>query len=210
MRPLLLALALLACAAALSPARADGTPLPEMRFRAWLPVIVKSNEPPAQVTVTFQNDADGYTGTATTYISSYGDPYAPHGHEPTMAVRWQRTQLTDSEDGLIMFDLTSIPVSATIQSATLSLYVTGRTNVNPMSMAAYGVLKPWLPAEANWYSPTLATAWTAPGCSGVNSDRLAQPSGTVLLSQPGAGSTSPSVAWRSSGCAIPAPTSAWC
>ena len=185
-RSLLVALALLVCVSLAQVAMADSTPTAEMPFRAWLPVIFKSNEPPAPVTVSFQNDANGYTGTTTTYISSYDDPYAPHGHEPTMAVRWQRTQLTDSEAGLIVFDLTSIPVSATIQSATLSLYVVDHTNVNPMSMSAYGVLKPWLPAEANWYSPTLATAWTAPGCSGFNSDRLAQASGTVLLSQPGA------------------------
>ena|GEM_PF-5340698 len=152
-------------------ALADTTPTPTPHYRVFLPIIVKDNAPAQPVTVTFQYGNNNYMGVTDTYISSYGDPYAPHGYEPILAVRWQRSQVADAEAGLMRFDLTSIPASALVQSATLKLYVTDRTNVNPMTLSAFGVLRPWALAEANWYSATLTSAWAAPGCNGIGSDR---------------------------------------
>ncbi len=167
---------LLLCAALLAPsaARADGTPTPQRPFRVYLPVIMKDLAPAEPMTVAFQQGAGGYSGETDTYISSYGDPYAPHGFEPIMAVRWQRSQVSDAEAGLIRFDVSSIPPTATIKSATLTMYVTGRTNANPISLAAFGVLRPWRPDQANWISATQSSAWAVVGCNGVNIDRMGQ------------------------------------
>ena len=165
--------ALLVCALFPAAANADGTPTPNLSFRIHLPIIFKDSAPPEPVTVAFQYGSNNYLGVKDTYISSYGDPYAPHGYEPILAVRWQRSQVADAEAALVQFDLTSIPVTATIRSATLSLYVTGRTNVNGMTLSAYEMLRPWLAVQANWVSATVSSAWAIAGCNGIGADRLA-------------------------------------
>ncbi len=170
----LAALALLALAAAM-PAliSGDATPTTALPYRVYLPIIIMENAPPQPITLTFQQGSNGYSGVTDTFISSYGDPYAPHGFEPILAVRWQRSaQSSDAEATFLQYDLSAIPTAARIESATLDLYVTGRTNFNSMTLSAYGVLRPWQATQANWYSATQASAWFAPGCNGINSDRL--------------------------------------
>jgi hypothetical protein len=166
-------------------AAADDTPTPVLQHRIFLPIIVKDNAPAQPVTATFQQGNGGYTGATDTYISSYGDPYAPHGFEPILAVRWQRTLVADAEATLLRFDLSAIPPTATVQSATLTMYVTGRSNFNPMTLSAFGVLRPWAVTQANWYSATLTTAWAALGCNGINSDRLGLAADSVDIADTG-------------------------
>lgn len=185
--PLLLALCAVLCMVLLGapPASADGTPTPQRPYRIYLPLIIQDHAPAQPVTVVFQQGNNGYTGMDDTYISSYGDPYAPHGFEPILAVRWQRNVNADAEAALLHFDVSSIPAGATVQSATLDFYVTGRSNDGAIKLSSYEILRPWVPAFANWYSATLTSAWASPGCNGVNSDRLALATDTIDVSATG-------------------------
>jgi hypothetical protein len=137
-------------------ASADGTPTVQNPYRIYLPIIVKDDAPAQPITVSFQQGSNDYSGVTDTYISSYGDLYAPHGFEPTLAVRWQRNLLLAAESALMRFDLSSIPATATIKSATLALYIADHTNDLPLSISAYGLLRPWEATQANWYSATVA------------------------------------------------------
>jgi hypothetical protein len=166
-------------------AEATPTPTPERPYSMFLPIVVQGDTPPRPVTVTFQRGTNFYLGADETFISSYGDPYATHGFDPIIAVRWDRSQITDPEAGLSQWDLTSIPVSATIQTAALRLYVTGRSNTNPMTLSAYGVLRPWQPWASNWYSATVSTAWAEPGCNGIDTDRRGLATSSVDFSDIG-------------------------
>lgn len=178
------AVALLSLLAVVPIVLAEGTPTP-LPVRVYLPLIFSEYRPPAPQTVVFQHGNGGYTGATDTYISSYGNPYAPHGFEPILALRWEKSQIADAEASLLSFNLSSIPVGATVQDARLRFYVTGRTNMNPMTMAAYEVYRPWVAAYANWYSATLTTAWAAPGCNGINSDRAGLPLDSVGVTNTG-------------------------
>lgn len=166
-------------------ALAEGTPTPERPFHLYLPILFKEPPPPTatpsptvtptvpEQSITFQQGANGYAGTLTTYITSYSDPYLPHNNEPFMNMRWLRgTSSRDVEAGLVRFDLTAIPRHAAIREATLWVYATRQSNLNSIRLAAYRVLRPWLPDQTNWYSATVNIPWSLMGCNGIGSDRL--------------------------------------
>lgn len=191
---ILLALLLVtACVALAAPmARADdGAESPagqraiQQPYRVFLPVIMRSFNSPVPQTAVFQQGNAGYTGASDTFISAYGDPYAAHGFEPIIAVRWERSQNKDVEAGLVRFDLTSIPTTATIQSATLSLWVSHRNNINPMTLSAYRLLHDWVSTEASWYNAKDGLAWFALGANGIGSDRDGAPAASAAFASEG-------------------------
>ncbi|MCA9948269.1 MAG: DNRLRE domain-containing protein, partial [Anaerolineales bacterium] len=73
----------------------------------------------AATTVTFQDGVDSYTGTRDTYIYDVS-PGTVRGSETTMV---QDKNIGDERRSLLLFDLSSIPTVATIQSADLQFYV---------------------------------------------------------------------------------------
>jgi hypothetical protein len=79
---------------------------------------------------------------------------------------------------LLRFDVSSLPAGATVQSASLTLYVTSRSNSNTMTAAVYPVLRYWNAGYATWATVDGSIAWTTAGCNGMGTDR----SGTAAAS----------------------------
>lgn len=67
---------------------------------------------------------------------------------------------------LLRFDISSIPLGATIRSARLSVQVAGRSNTNSIQTSAYKVLRDWN-SNATWNSTGIGGAsWAAGGAMG--------------------------------------------
>lgn len=165
------ALALLAVLALLpSAAGAEGTPTP-LPFAIHLPVIMKENAPAQPATLVLQQ-GEQYSGALDTFISIY-TPASAHGFEPLLGIRWDRGRASADESALLSYNLQAVPQTATVQKATFSLYTTGRSNINSLTVGAFEVLRPWRPDQATWYSPTLSLPWAVMGCNGIDSDRRA-------------------------------------
>jgi len=80
---------------------------------------------------------------------------------------------------LLQFDLSPLPQSAEVLTATLCLYVYNVMLGNPPStVEAYQVLRPWQEAEATWRRPRTGETWAGPGCAGAGTDRSALPCAT--------------------------------
>ena len=77
---------------------------------------------------------------------------------------------------LLNFNVSAIPSTAQITSATLRLAATnyddGKTNLS-LNVEAYLVNRPWLANQATWLKATDAASWDQAGCSAVPSDRAA-------------------------------------
>ena len=74
---------------------------------------------------TFQRGAAGYTGTKATYFDGSGSGYN--------AAAYLRMDAVKSQKALLRFDLPSIPITATVDEATLRVYQTGRSNANGLT-----------------------------------------------------------------------------
>jgi len=85
---------------------------------------------------------------------------------------------------LLNFDVSAIPSSAQVTSATLRLAATnyndGKTNL-VLNVEAYLVKRGWLANQATWLQASDAVSWGQAGCSAVPADRLgAYASSTVV------------------------------
>jgi hypothetical protein len=81
-----------------------------------------------------------------------------------------------SIEGLLRFDLSSIPAGSTVTSASLSINVTNRTSGAGYDL--YALSRAWTPSQATWNSATTGTAWGAGGARST-SDRSATSIGTL-------------------------------
>lgn len=70
--------------------------------------------------------------------------------------------------GLLNFDLSSLPLNASISAASLTLNVSGWGGSNG-NVDIYKILKSWNENEVTWSKATSATAWKSPGCSDTTS-----------------------------------------
>ena len=78
-----------------------------------------------EVSTTFQEGAGGYAGTADTYVLEWpGGLGNNEGGNPFMEIS-EFAPPNDAKWGLIRFDLSSIPSSAIVKSATLELHLIG-------------------------------------------------------------------------------------
>lgn len=65
---------------------------------------------------------------------------------------------------LIKFDLSSIPSTATVSSATMSLYYySGTDGGGSNTIKIYRQLKDWVESQCTWNSYKTGTAWTEAG-----------------------------------------------
>jgi hypothetical protein len=96
-------------------------------------------------TTTLQQGVAGYAGTVDTYIDQFA-PTSSFGTVDRLEVRWYDpgTGLTENNVSLLRFDLSSIPVGATVTSAKLTLWNT-RANSNSASdvVTLDKVTSPW-------------------------------------------------------------------
>lgn len=131
------------------------------------PTVPTPTPGPQSVTLILQQGLNGYSGVLDTYITSW---YAKtnYSKDPTLALR------TGQHSSLIRFaDLSRIPAGARITQATLSLYVTSRTNSQSLTVQAYPLLRPWSVDQATWERATTTSAWSKPGANDTTNDREA-------------------------------------
>ena len=125
---------------------------------------------------TFQRGAAGYTGTKATYFDGSGSGYN--------AAAYLRMDAVKSQKALLRFDLPSIPITATVDEATLRVYQTGRSNANGLTLAAHGVLADWVDSQANRVQRQSGVNWQIVGM-GAGSDYTAEAAGTTDLASAG-------------------------
>ena len=141
---------------------------------------------PGPVTVTFQKGVSpsaAYTGVTDSFISRFGeaDPETNYGISPTLSLR-----NNDYKAGLLRFDVSSVPASASILSATLSVHVYGSTNLNPLDVQAYRMLRAWSETGVTWNRASAGTPWAAAGANGIGADRDDLVLDSVTMSASGA------------------------
>ena len=116
--------------------------------------------------------------------------YAPdtnNGSGAYLDVRWSNDLWPAAADmkALIHFDLSALPSGAVVQQATLKMYQVSRSNVTPMNLSVYRVLRAWWETEVTWNRAMQGAEgpqpWARPGVGGVNSDREREPSGHTLI-----------------------------
>ena len=111
-----------------------------------------------QVTLTFRDGVDGYTGTRDTKLMSTS-PDMNYGSEPELEI-----DSSPPRSALLFWDLTAIPSGSIIQSVELAVYIINRS---PNSFEFYQIFKPWIEAEATWNSYAAGQSWEVPGADGA-------------------------------------------
>jgi len=92
-----------------------------------------------------QADQTIFNSTADAYLAS-GSPNQNHGSETIM-------DLFDGRDGLVRFDVSSIPAGSTVTSATLILVVPSVTGLNTKNYGVNRILVDWNEGTVTWNSP---------------------------------------------------------
>jgi hypothetical protein len=131
--------------------------------------------PPPPVKVNFQQGADGYSGATATYFDG------ATGYNNTS--QWH-VGLSNSMKALLRFDLPTIPITATVDEATLRLYQTGRSNGNTLTLGAHRVLADWIDSQANKFQRQTGINWVVANM-GSGSDYVAEADGTADLASEG-------------------------
>lgn len=117
---------------------------------------------------------DGYIrDDNTSYIGGTATPtyFAVGEDNSTVAIR----------RSLIKVDLSSIPTTSIITSATLDISVFSDASDNARNLYAYRVLRNWDNNYACWTNYANSTAWGTAGCSGIGNDREGTAIGTVAV-----------------------------
>lgn len=74
---------------------------------------------------------------------------------------------------IIKFDLSSIPVGQTINSAVMTFYYNGEHSTNGRVASVYRILQPMVITQATWNVYSTGNNWATAGCSNTTSDREA-------------------------------------
>jgi len=125
---------------------------------------------PQYSTRVFQQGLQGYQGAEDTFIEQYFQ-MRNHCTDDYVAVRQE-----DAAATLLRFDVSSLPRTAVVVSATLSLYVRSRSRPLPLDVALYPVVRDWEACQATWYEANADNSWTQAGCNDPYEDR----SGTAV------------------------------
>jgi hypothetical protein len=83
--------------------------------------------------------------------------------------------------GLLQFDLRSVPPNAHIETAILGLYALERSNDASLNAEVFALSRPWVSEEATWLQASDRWLWHAPGAGGYGRDRSRQPAAVVSL-----------------------------
>lgn len=106
-----------------------------------------------------------------------GEPTEPHENEGlyVSGLGYKRS--------LLNFNVSEIPSSAQIVSATLRL-TAGTYDPHPervLDVGVYLVNRPWVAVQMTWNSASTGEAWAAPGCHAVPDDRSGAPASTTVV-----------------------------
>jgi hypothetical protein len=118
---------------------------------------------------TLRHEKDGYTGVRDTYLNLYALT-TPHGQKGSVVARAAGAQLP-----LLRFDMTHIPTTAEVFTATLSLYALEKSTESGLLLSLYEVLHPWVENEATWKQRAAAQPWKADGASKRCEDVACEP-----------------------------------
>ena len=144
--------------------------------RWYLPLLPRSYlappPTPEPVILNLQQGYDGYTGAADTTLNAWL-PAQPFGADTVLKLRYnQQTAITTHMAPLLRFDLTLIPPTANIVTATLRLYLVAPP-AHDLRAFVHGMLRPWDEATATWEAPGAGPPWAVPGAQGAGSDHMA-------------------------------------
>jgi hypothetical protein len=129
-------------------------------------LVLTINSSSGSSTVVLQDGLNGYSGTRDSYLYSfaatgnYGTKTPLYASVPSGLVPLVRFAIFQSEGG-------PVPNSASIQSATLSLY---RTSNYMDTSTLNRVLRDWTELGATWNNANATTAWTTPGAGNAGTD----------------------------------------
>lgn len=115
-------------------------------------------------TIVLQEGSNGYAGVEDTFINGWSVD-TNYGTNTRLLVRsgeWM--------SALLRFDLSGLPAGVSVQEAKLGLYVSGRSNTNPITMEVYRLRRPWREMEATWNLARAGDAWGVPGAKAAGTD----------------------------------------
>jgi len=119
--------------------------------------FIAGGVPPITSPYTFAFNPPVYDGVQDTYIDGWEEQGTNFGGK-SLAIR-----TGGARAALLQYDLTGIPDTATVEKATLRLYIQSRSNSGPMQIVAYPVQRAWVAGEANWLMASAGEAWGTPG-----------------------------------------------
>lgn len=144
-----------ACVEAAPPLPPTPTPVPSPTPTSW----------PGSVLV-IQQGSRGHS--EDTYLYRYA-PDVNYCSSPLLKVGYRQTNL-----GLMSFDLSPLPPSATVVSATLEMWAVGWGGADAR-IGAYAVLRDISLCESTWNLARVGSPWSTPGCDGTTLDREERP-----------------------------------
>lgn len=123
--------------------------------------------------ITFQNrpEIGGYRGVSDTFLNGW-EPARSFGRDSRLRVRSDEGGIKVS---LLRFDLTQLPRTSEVCTATLGLYVKERSVPAAMLLQPYELLRPWDEMEATWIRPQAGSRWAADGARKRCEDTACQP-----------------------------------
>lgn len=149
-------------------------PTPTLSMPTETPTIASEE----RITLTLQNGLWDYNGCQDTRISAE----VPTSNLGTSDLKVGARQRLAT---LMVFNLSSIPHNAVIDSATLSLFANGREGTGSFDVEVYPVQRAWVEAEATWMKARSSQLWAQPGCNGTPEDRVDMPTSYVMVSTVG-------------------------
>ena len=138
------------------------------RYVRWYPVL--SDDLGYSVTLTSVYGED-------TYIS----PYYYTGRDTQNSFYAGTVGLTGFYNGLIKFDLSSIPATATILSADLILNPIAMGGLVDPTITVYGMKRAWVASEATWSIYSTGNSWSTAGGENTTDDRDLDGTGTLTF-----------------------------
>ncbi|MCP4594991.1 LamG-like jellyroll fold domain-containing protein, partial [Neptuniibacter sp.] len=117
-------------------------------------------------TAILQQGVDGYLGCEDTWLWD-DNATTNYGDSDVMIVKWAGADY--NRTGLIRWDISSIPDSATITSVRMDLVYAGSGN-NPGTTYLYDCLRDWGEMSATWNTYDGSNGWSAVGARGTDSD----------------------------------------
>jgi len=126
-------------------------------------------------TVTLQQGAGGYAGSADTCLYQYAAT-SNYCAADSMKVGYKQQYA-----GLIQFDVSAIPVGSVIELATLQVYVSGWSGTN-ITFGAYVIVRAPVMCQATWNVAQTGENWGLPGANDTATDRHAVADSSVTTS----------------------------
>lgn len=122
----------------------------------------------------------GTSDTIDCYLDS-GSPTTNTGTSANISVGEISVATNFFYRGLIRFDLSSIPTSATVSSSTLYLYINNNFASNTRTMRVYRCLRAWTESGATWNTYDGSNNWGTAGANNTTTDREGTDIGSVSI-----------------------------